>query len=255
MTEQIKTNNPIWIDLSSAAPGEAKSFYGRLFGWEVEELGPEAGGYAFFNLNGQMVAGVGPTQSPEQPSAWLPYIATDDVEATLEAVKENGGDVTFGAMDVMETGRMGILRDPGGAVLGLWQPKTMSGFRVQDQPGAFTWMELTSRDPESAKRFYTSLFGWGAKTSEGDMPYTEWQVDGRSIGGMTQPGPQVPEGAPDHWVVYFASDDVDATASKASEIGGQVLVGPMDYPGGRFAIIQDPQGGVPFGVVKSQTGS
>ncbi len=249
MTDKI--NKPIWIDLSTTDMDGAKSFYSSLFGWEVEELGPEAGGYAYLNLNGQMVGGVGPTQSPEQPSAWQVYIGTEDIDATLQAVKENGGQPVFEPMDIFGMGRAAAFVDFGGAVLGLWQPIQMSGFRVQEQPGSFTWFELSTPDTDTAARFYTAVFGWTTKTSEGDMPYTEWQVDGRSIGGMTKPGPNVPPGAPPHWLVYFLTDDVDSTATRAEELGGKAIVPPMDYPGGRFAIIQDPQGGVPFGVVKS----
>jgi predicted enzyme related to lactoylglutathione lyase len=251
MTEHTtKTGKPIWIDLSTTDVDGAKSFYASLFGWDVEELGPEAQGYAYFNLNGQMVGGVGPTQGgPEQPAAWLPYIATSDMDATLTAVKENGGESVFDPLDVFDLGRGGAFRDHAGAVLGLWEPKQMSGFRVQDKPGSFTWFELTTPDLETAKRYYGTIFGWDTKTSEGDQPYTEWQVDGKSIGGATGPWPNAPD-APPNWLVYFATDDADTTASKAQELSGQTLVPPLDYPGGRFTIIQDPQGAV-FGAVKS----
>ncbi len=255
MTEHTeKTNKPVWIDLSTTDLDGAKSFYKSLFGWEVEELGPEAQGYAYFNLNGQMVGGVGPTQGgPEQPAAWMAYIATEDMDATLAAVKENGGESLFEPLPVFDLGRGGAFRDHAGAVLGLWEPKQLSGFRVQDQPGSFTWFELSTPDIETAKRFYGTVFGWDTKTSEGPPSYTEWQVEGKSIGGATEPGPNVPADAPPHWLVYFASEDVNQTASKAQELGAQVMVGPSDYPGGRFAIIQDPQRGVPFGVVKDTT--
>lgn len=252
MTEQTsKINKPIWIDLSTTDLDGAKSFYRALFGWDVEELGEEAGNYAFFNLNGQMVGGVGPTQAPEQPAVWSVYIGTEDAEATLQAVKENGGDTVLGAMDVFDTGRVAVFRDPGGAVLGLWQPNQMSGFRVENQPGSFGWFELNTPDLEVAKRFYGTLFGWTTKSSEGPPPYTEWQVDGESIGGAMQIGEQMGPDTPPFWMVYFVTDDVDQTASRATELGGKVMTGPMDYPGGRFAIIQDPQAGVPFGVVKT----
>ncbi len=244
-----KTNKPIWVDLATADPDGAKAFYGSLFGWETQELGPEAGGYGFFNLNGQMVAGVGPTQMPEQPSAWQVSIGTEDVEVTFAKVKESGGDVIVGPMDVFDTGRWGVFRDPGGATLGLWQPLQMSGFRVENQPGSFGWFELNTPDLETAKRFYGTLFGWTTKESEGPPPYTEWQVDEQSIGGALTIGEQMSPDTPPFWMVYFVSDDVDQTASKATELGGKVMTGPMDYPGGRFAIIQDPQGGVPFGVI------
>jgi predicted enzyme related to lactoylglutathione lyase len=255
MTEHTaKINKPIWIDLSTTDLDGAKSFYRSLFGWDVEELGPEAQGYAYFNLNGQMVGGVGPTQGgPEQPAAWMAYIATEDMDATLAAVKENGGESLFEPLEVFDLGRGGAFRDHAGAVLGLWEPKQLSGFRVQDKPGSFDWMELNTPDLETAKRFYGALFGWTTKDSEGPPPYTEWQVDGQSIGGALTIGEQMSPDTPPFWMVYFATDDVDQTASKATELGGKVMTGPMDYPGGRFAIIQDTQGGVPFGVVKDTT--
>jgi uncharacterized protein len=247
-----KINKPIWIDLATTDTEGAQGFYSQLFGWEKQDLGPEAQGYAFWNLNGEMVAGFGPTQMPDQPTAWQVSIGTEDVEATLAKVKESGGDIIVGATDVFDTGRWGVFRDPTGATLGLWQPLTMSGFRVENQPGSFTWAELNTPDLETSKRFYGTLFGWTTKTSEGDQPYTEWQIDGQSIGGAWQTGEQISADTPPSWLVYFATDDVDQTASKATDLGGKVLTGPQDYPGGRFAIIQDPQGGVPFGVVKSQ---
>ena len=250
MTEQTKTGKPIWLDLGTSDTEGANQFYGSLFGWERQDLGPEAQGYAFWNLGGEMVCGFGPLQMPEQPSAWLAYIATDDVDKSLAAVKENGGDTVFGPLDVLDTGRMAIFRDPTGAVLALWQPMTMSGYRVQDQPGSFTWFELTTPDVDTARQFYPAVFGWDTKTSEGEMPYTEWLVGGTSIGGATLPNPNAPADAPPYWLVYFASDDVDQTASRAAELGGTPIVRPMDFPGGRFTIIQDPQGAT-FGVVKS----
>jgi predicted enzyme related to lactoylglutathione lyase len=246
-----KINKPIWIEHTATDLDGAKTFYKSLFGWETQELGPEAGNYAFFNLNGQMVGGVGPPQgeSPEQPATWMPYVGTEDVDASLEAIKQNGGDIVVGGMDVLDTGRFGVFRDPGGAVLGLWQPKTMSGFRVENQPGAFGWFELNTPDLDTAKRFYGTVFGWTTKDSEGPPPYTEWQVDGDSIGGALTIGEQMSADTPPFWMTYFVSEDVDATATKATELGGKVMTGPMEYPGGRFAIIQDPQGRVPFGVI------
>ena len=246
-----KINKPIWIDLTTTDVDGAKSFYTALFGWEVQDLGPEAGGYAFFNLNGEMVGGIGPTQMPDEPSAWKPYVATEDIEATLQAVKQNGGDVIAGPGDVFDMGRYGVFQDPGGAMLGLWQPIQLSGFRVENQPGSFGWFELNTPDLETAKRFYGTVFGWTTKESQGPPPYTEWQIDGQSIGGAMQIGEQMSPGTRPFWMTYFVTDDVDQTASRAMELGGKIMTGPMDYPGGRLAIIQDPQGGVPFGVVKT----
>jgi predicted enzyme related to lactoylglutathione lyase len=57
------------------------------------------------------------------------------------------------------------------------------------------------------------------------------------------------EGVPNHWHVYFAVDDADATAAKATELGGSVMVAPFDSPVGRMAVLTDPQGAV-FSIIK-----
>jgi predicted enzyme related to lactoylglutathione lyase len=53
---------------------------------------------------------------------------------------------------------------------------------------------------------------------------------------------------PPHWLVYFASTDVDASAKKVKDLGGSVMLEPQDFPGGRFTIASDPQGGA-FGIL------
>jgi hypothetical protein len=46
-------------------------------------------------------------------------------------------------------------------------------------------------------------------------------------------------------VPYFATDDIDATAAKAAELGGTVFMGPMEVPGaGKMALVSDPTGAV-----------
>ncbi len=75
----------------------------------------------------------------------------------------------------------------------------------------------------------------------------EFQIKGNSIAGGydTQQQPQMPP----HWLVYFAAADVDAAAKKAGQLGGSVMLEPQDFPGGRFAVASDPQGGA-FGILR-----
>ena len=64
------------------------------------------------------------------------------------------------------------------------------------------------------------------------------------LGGIRSIPPQA-EGTPPNWGVYVTVDDVDATAGKAEELGGKILVPPTDIPNvGRFSVLQDPQGAV-----------
>jgi len=114
---------------------------------------------------------------------------------------------------------------------------------IYKQHGAFSWFELMTTDVESAKKFYTEIFGWQTE----DMPmenmtYTVAKIGDEGVGGMMLLPPEA-EGAPPHWGVYVTVDDVDATAARAEELGGKIHMPPTDIPNvGRFCVLQDPQG-------------
>ncbi len=252
MTEvsEYAPGTPEWVDLSTADLAGAKTFYTTLFGWEIQDLGPEAGGYCMALLRGKLVAGLGPIIGEGQPPMWNTYVATDDADTTAKAVEGAGGTVIAPPLDVMEAGRMAVFLDSGGAAFSVWQPNQHKGAQLVNEPGAFCWNELATRDVEGAKRFYQAVFGWAAETSDFDgMSYTEWKLDGKSIGGMMAMGDRFPAEVPPHWLVYFAVDDTDATVAKVTELGGAVLAPAMDSPAGRFAVVSDGAG-APFGVIK-----
>ncbi len=237
---------PMWVDLASPDLEASKKFYTKLFGWDAYTT-PDAaaGGYTLFRLNGKDVAGVGPLQNPQQPPAWSVYIATDNADATAKLVKEAGGQVVVAPFDVPKAGRMAVFQDPTGAFFSVWQAGEHKGAGIVNEPNSWTWNELNTKDIAKAKPFYQRIFGWGAKTNPGDQPYTEWQVKGRSIaGGMEALQPNVPP----HWNTYFAVRNTDAAMKKATELGGKVLMGPMDTPQGPFAALRDPHGAM-FAVI------
>ena len=112
--------------------------------------------------------------------------------------------------------------------------------------GAFSWFELMTNDPEAAKDFYGKLFGWTTESMqmEGGMLYNVINVGGEGVGGIMNLPPGT-EGMPSMWGIYVSVDDIAATAAKAVELGGQVLVPPRDVPEvGRFCVLQDSQGAV-----------
>jgi uncharacterized protein len=120
------------------------------------------------------------------------------------------------------------------------------------QSKAFSGMAV--RDIDAAKRFYGAVFGWDAETNAyGETSYTEWKLGGRSIGGMIQMNEQWPEDVPPHWMVYFATDEVDAATRRVEELGGKVSVPPTDTPAGRFTVVNDPHGAV-FSIIELATG-
>ncbi len=110
--------------------------------------------------------------------------------------------------------------------------------------GEICWNELATNDPDVCKSFYTELFGWKYKESDStEMQYTEMTHDGgKPFGGMYKTTPEM-EGVPPHWMSYVAVDDIDASLTKAIELGGNVIVPATDIPDtGRFGVITDPTG-------------
>jgi len=242
-----------WAELATSDPKSAKAFYGSLFGWTAVDnsMGPGPDDvYTRLQLDGDDVAALY-RMLPEQAAGgvspnWLTYVTVWNADATARRARELGGSVVADPFDVMSYGRMAILQDPGGAMLALWQPGTHIGARRVNEPGALSWCELATRDADASSRFYTGLFDWELKRS--GEPYVEILRGSTPIGGMYVIGPEAPDVAP-NWMVYFQTQDCDATAAKARSASGEVLVGPKDIAGvGRFAVLQDPQGAA-FSVV------
>lgn len=109
--------------------------------------------------------------------------------------------------------------------------------------GAFSWSELVTTDPEAAATFYGQLFGWTVKDMGAEMgSYRVASVGEDQVGGIMSMPPDAPP-MPPHWGCYVTVDDVDATLARCTELGGQVLMPPMDVATvGRMAVIRDPQG-------------
>ena len=233
---------PSWVDLGTPDPAAAATFYGALFDWDIQEGPPEAGGYRMCLLRGRPVAGLGPSQAEGMPPWWTTYVAVSSADETAAAISANGGTVLVPPMDVLDVGRTAVAADPFGAVFSVWQAGTHHGAGLVNEPGTLCWNELNTRHPVEHIAFYTAVFDWEAKRSEGPIDYIEFMLHGNSIGGMMEMGDMFPPEAPESWSVYFAVAECDASAATVTELGGRVLMGPTDIPPGRFAVCQDPQG-------------
>ena len=243
-----KPGNFCWYELATSDHAAAKQFYGSLFGWTATDspMGPD-GCYTMFLLHGKYV-GAAYTLMPDQakqgvPPHWGTYVAVANVDDATGKARSLGATILAGPMDVSEHGRMTVLKDPTGAVISLWQAKNNQGVQLAGENGTFCWSELATRDTAAAASFYTSLFGWKTKVSDGvGFPYTHWQNDGADIGGMMaimkEWGPMPP-----HWVNYVQVNNCDDTVAKATSLGAKVCMPPTDIANtGRFATLQDPQG-------------
>jgi uncharacterized protein len=236
---------PCWVDLGSPDPAATSNFYAQLFGWTVEDMGPDSGGYRMCSLRGKPVAGLGPQTRDDVPPYWTTYISVSDADVAANAVRKAGGQVFMEPMDVMDAGRMAVFADTTGAAFSVWQPNRHIGAGLINETGTVCWNELNTRHVEQAKEFYRDVFGWNAVSQPmGESTYVEWKVDDRTVGGMMPMDQRWPADAPSHWLPYFAVDDTDAAVAKVSELGGTVHVAPTDIPPGRFSVVSDPYGAV-----------
>ncbi|WP_040695429.1 VOC family protein [Nocardia vinacea] len=238
---------PAWIDCQVEDPGKAAQFYEGLFGWEIQDGGPDSGGYPMALKAGAPVAGIGPKppSMPGTPSVWTTYFAVTDADATAAKVQQAGGELIVPTFDVMEFGRMFVATDPVGAVFAVWQATGHNGAAVYNEHGAYGWNELHTRDIEAAKKFYGDVFGFSYTEFDfGDAEYVVFTPPSRTegVGGIADESNKPADGMPSYWLVWFQHDDVDAGVAKTTELGGRVLQAIADSPAGRSAVIAGPQG-------------
>jgi predicted enzyme related to lactoylglutathione lyase len=250
-----QAHRPTWIDLASPDLELTKRFYAGLFGWQAEQIGgPEMGNYSYFSLSGKHVGGLATVMDPGQHPAWTVYFGTDDADGMAEKIRGAGGEIVMGPDSVGDAGRMCYFRDPTGAFAALWQPGAMAGLQVQHENGALDWTELQTRDVPRAKTFYQAVFGWGEDTTpmgSGQPEYTQWKLEGESIGGAMAMAPEVPAEVPPNWLVYFRAADLERATAAVTAGGGSVLMAPMPFPGGSFAVAADPHGAT-FGLMRTE---
>jgi predicted enzyme related to lactoylglutathione lyase len=231
----------------------ARQFYADLFGWEIQDGPPEAGGYLMALKSGRAAAGIAAKMPGQEglPSAWTTYLAADSADDIATRVADAGGQVLLAPFDVLDVGRMAVAADPTGAAFGVWQAGSHTGAGIFNEDGAYCWNELHTRDYDAAKAFYAAVYGY-TYTELGDgetMSYSTFTLPGatESCGGIND-DTKFPGELPAYWLAWFQVDDCDATTAKAAELGATVMMGPDATPFGRMTVLQGPQGEV-FGVI------
>ena len=232
---------PTWIDLGIPDLDRAMAFYGPLFGWEFEVGPEETGFYTTCLLRGRRAAALMANPDPGATRFWWQmYFAADDCDATVKRATDAGGTVVMAPMDVMEQGRMAVVRDPVGAQFGLWQAGAFIGAEIVNEPGAWLRNDLVTPEPEPARAFYAAVFDFTLDANP-DLPGVDFtflrRPDGHEIGGI-QGEPGAPRSA---WGTLFLVDDTDKAVERAVAGGGSTTE-PMDFPYGRIATVTDPFG-------------
>jgi uncharacterized protein len=251
----------IWYELMTPDADASKAFYDKVVGWQIGEPVAEFQGYRMIGrsdggFNGGVLPLTDEMQQHGARPAWLGYIGVDDTDAAVASIEQAGGKVLMPAFDIPGVGRIAMAADPQGAPFYVMKPIPPEGreneqsdvFSV-DEPQHVRWNELATTDPEGAIGFYGQQFGWNR---EGDMDMGEMgkyrfiQNRGTTIGAVMAKPAQLPVSM---WTYYIGVDDIDRALDAIKAGGGQVLNGPMEIPGGEFAVnAMDPQG-ASFGLV------
>ena len=237
----------------------------------------EAASSSIFDISGELrsgdVAAIRSILEGGPPAAtWNTYFWVDGADDAAAKVRDAGGAVLVEPVDFLAACRTAVFTDPEGAAFSVWEAKEHKGAELVNDPGAVVFNNLNTRDVEAARSFYGALFGWetagiGGGAEGWTLPgYGDWLEREHHPGlrrqmaeagapegfedvvGSIIPIPDEQADTPAHWSVTFASADADATAAKATELGGKVIVAPFDAPGStptytiRVTVIADPQG-------------
>jgi predicted enzyme related to lactoylglutathione lyase len=233
---------PCWISLFTTDVDTAVSFYGGLFGWSAGEPNEEFGGYRMFFRGEEPIAGLMPNDTG-QPSVWAVYLATSDIDATIEKARARGATITTEVMPIADLGSMAELVDPAGASVGAWEADTFPGFRTRGADGAPSWFETLSKSYTDSVAFYTDVFGWEPHTMS-DTPefrYTTLGRDEHARAGIMDAAGFLGD-QPSRWQCYVQVEDTDDTVGKAVASGAELLMPVDDTPYGRLALMEDPNG-------------
>lgn len=248
---------PIWYELLTADAAGSKAFYDHVLGWTIDEKSGQPGmDYRMIAVApGDFVGGMMPLSgemlSGGAKPGWLFYVGVDDVDATLARLRELGGSVHMGPIDMEGVGRMAMVADPQGIPFYVMRGASDEASTAFDPatPGKCAWNELNTSDQAAADAFYADLFGWRYPDA---MPMGELgeyrfvEAGGRTIGAtMNNP----PDSPPPAWQFYFRTPDIEAAVERVTAGGGTVHYGPAEVPGGdRIIVASDPHG-VLFGAV------
>lgn len=249
---------PNWVDLTTPQPQVAQDFYGALFGWTFDDVGPAPGGgrYLVARLGGGAVGGL----AQGEPGGWNTHVLVDSVDEAAERVRAAGGRV--GQQADTAGGRVLTFADPEGAELRAWEPRGRRGADVVNAHGSVNFNDLRTRDPAGAAEFYAAVFGWRVLDMGAGMTmwalraygdHLERRTPGTRDSFASMGGPEgfedvvaslspVDGDGPAHWGVTFAVDDADDCAARAPQLGGRVQAGPFDAPWVRMAVLEDPHG-------------
>lgn len=238
----------VWYELMTTDLDAATAFYSHVVGWSLKEFPSAKMRYVMGQSGDKAVTGMMslPAEAQGMPPCWIGYIGVADLEGACENLKAGGGTVHRPPDTIPDVGRFAMVSDSQGCAYALFTSDDPKMIEPQHgmAPGLVGWHELMSGDWEKAFGFYSQQYGW-AKADALDMgPMGTYLLfsekpGGNAIGGMMT----MKEALQSFWLFYFVVEDIDEAMDRAVSKGAEMMVGPMEVPGGAWIIqARDPQG-------------
>ncbi len=236
----------VWFDLLTDDPAACQTFYGGLLGWKFEPQPGRVPPYTLIRRDGVLIGGIVEVSKKKEGPAgarWLSFVSVADVDRTAAGFKAQGGTIVREPFDFKGLGRVAVVTDPQGALLGLLgHEQGDPGESRKPLPGRFLWLEYVAENAEAAMSFYKSVLGYAVETVKTGGPVTYYTLssDGVPRAGLYQsPWKHVRS----NWLPYVLVPDAKAFADKAASLGGKVLLEAQpNIRGGSLAIVADPTG-------------
>jgi len=249
-TSERSPGKIVWHDLLTHDLKGSKDFYGSLFGWEFESAGIDSGFrndsvYTLIRHNGKLIGGMIDTvalNGKDDISQWVVIMSVEDVDKAAAGFAARGGKIITSPTDLKRRGRLALVRDADGALLGLLQTKDGDPSDSEPIVDGFLWDELWTTDIDSATEFYTSVTGlqaddWDQGTSVGYRILRSGETP--RVGILPNPleelGPV--------WVSYLRVESPADIAARVDSLGGRVIIEAQARSiGGEVAFVAGPSG-------------
>jgi predicted enzyme related to lactoylglutathione lyase len=242
------TQNPfIWYELMTSNVTEAKKFYGKVVGWNFEDVPVLGMTYTLLRAGDREIGGMMPM--PERlriaglNPCWAAHVGVADVDAAASKLRQLGGKIHREPTDIPDVGRFAAVSDRQGANFLMFNPSEPGERAFSRAPGDVGWHELHTSDWADAFEFYGAMFGWckGDAMDMGSMgTYQQFTIGGMPVGGMFNSAAAQNRS---FWLMYFNVRDIDDAAGRIGENGGKIRQGLHQVPGGGWIVqAEDPQG-------------
>lgn len=241
----------VWHDLLTNTPAESRKFYSELFGWEFEKPGIDIGfgdesSYMLIRHNGNLIGGMVDANALDRDvniSQWVTVMSVDDIDAAVNRVAADGGNVLTQATELGSRGTLAVVAGPDRAIFAMIQ--TRDGDPAERQPAhnEWLWNELWTDDVDRATSFYQQLVGFQLENHAIDDTNRTYRVlkagDKPRVGILANPF----EGEHPVWVNYIRVEDPKAITTLVENLGGRVIVEAQRRDiGGEVAFIAGPSG-------------